>query len=111
MRNESERARDRRLIVQNLCNGVPLGDVAAAFKRTDKEILDDMKFVVQKVHAYCLGRGRQMLTLDDVGALRLHRMIVLEILERLNLDVLPTYSKITVQTFDRKGLLDLGRTG
>lgn len=104
---ESARSQERRLIMENLANGVSLGDVARAFQKSEKEIWEDVRYVVGKMQAYCIKHCREVPRLDDIVAIRTRRDDIHWLLERINLDLVSRYSRIRVETLDKQTLKSL----
>ena len=86
---------NQKLIFSNLVNGIPLMEVARAFKKSPREIQDDFQFVSQKIQSYAFERRMPYIACDTIGRARLNRLILLDLLEKINLEVLPKYKKIT----------------
>jgi hypothetical protein len=75
---------ERRLIFVNVANGVPIQQVMSAFRKSEKEVMDDVRFIGRKIAEYRF-RGRlpplSCSTLHDISW---HRRALLETLERLS---------------------------
>ena len=106
--NATPRARERCLIVRNLANGVPLGEIKHAFQRTEAEITADIRYVGDKIASYCIARCRPVLMFGDVGVIRSNRSLIHLYLDRVDLDVLPRFKNIRVEAFDHRKLRGLG---
>lgn len=106
--NSTPRAQERCLIVRNLANGVALGEVMSAFRRTKSEIVVDIKYVADKIASYCIARCQPVRDFRDVGAIRANGALVHLYLDRIDLDVLPKFKNIRIEAFDRRKLRELG---
>lgn len=96
----SELAAERKLIFINLLNGVPVAQVAQGFHRqTEKEVMDDFRFVALKIKAYAFQRVMPYIPLESVAEARSNKIHILEILEKVNLDVLPVFSSIKTESY------------
>lgn len=94
----SELATERKLIFLNLLNGVPVAQVAQAFHRqTEKEVMDDFRFVALKIKAYAFQRVMPYIPLESVAEAQANKIQILGILEKVNLDVLPVFSSIKAE--------------
>lgn len=87
-------AERRKLIFQNLVNGVPQEALRETFQATDKEIGGIFEYVTRKVRSYRFERGMPFVKCDTVDAARRNQALVLHTLERLNLSKDPKFSKI-----------------
>lgn len=84
MRNAVERlGEDRRLIFQNVANGVPIQQVMSVFQRSEKEVMDDVVFVGKKIAEYRFRRHMPPLGCHTLNELRIHRVALLETLRKL----------------------------
>ena len=90
------KAEDQKLIFSNLLNGNPVLAVARVYRKSTKEIDDDFQFVSQKIQSYCFERRMPYIACDTIARARQNRMVLLDILGKVNLDILPIYKKITV---------------
>lgn len=80
----------RRLIFQNYCNGVDIEQLKAPFRRSAKEIEDDIFFVVKKINEYRLRRCADAsphmappVAVATLAEVRLNRLTLLSTLEKL----------------------------
>lgn len=97
----SELATERKLIFQNLLNGVPVAQVAQAFHRaSEKEVLEDFRFVALKIKCYAFQRAFPYIPMDTVAEAAQNKMAILDILSKVNLDVLPVFSSVKVEGFN-----------
>lgn len=79
---------DRRLIFENVANGVPLEHVAAAFRRSVPEVERELGFVAKKLREYRFRRRQPPLDCDQVKDIRWNRVPLLETLRKLGPDYL-----------------------
>jgi hypothetical protein len=108
-----KRGEERRLIFQNIANGVPLEKVMAAFSRSQKEIWDEVEFVGRKIREYRFRRHLPPVEHKGLRAMRFNRRVLLETLDKLGPEYLSSellIPKITVQELDSVGMvIDAGR--
>jgi len=103
-----KRGEERRLIFQNIANGVPVENIMVAFCRSQKEVWDDVEFVGRKIREYRFRRHLPPLEHQGIRAIRLNRKALLETLSKLGPEymisdlILP---KITVQKLDSPGMI------
>ena len=97
----SELAEERKLIFTNLLNGVPVANVAQAFHRDSvAAVMDDFKFVALKIKGYMFARAMPFIPLDTVAEAMQNKFQVLDILAKVNLDVLPEFSSISANKLE-----------
>jgi len=97
----SELAEERKLIFTNLLNGVPVANVAQAFHRaTEAAVMDDFKYVALKIKGYMFARAMPFIPLDTVAEAMQNKFQVLDILAKVNLDVLPEFSSISANKLE-----------
>ena len=93
----TEKATERKLIFINLLNGVDIVEVAKTFhKQSEKEVMDDFRFVALKIKSYVFARAMPYIDCGTIAEARANKMQLLIILDKLNLDTVPIYSSITV---------------
>jgi hypothetical protein len=98
---QSAGAIERRLIFQNLANGVPPERVAQAFHRSSvKELMDDFRYVANKIKGYMFARTMPFIPFETPAEAKRHRLQLFDILKKLNLDVVPLYSKFEVASLE-----------
>jgi len=98
---KSEKATERELIFINLLNGVPIADIAKAYnKQTEMQVMEDFYFVALKIRNYMFKRAMPFIPLDTVSEAMQNKLLVLDLLTKVNLDILPEFSKITVNKFE-----------
>jgi hypothetical protein len=84
MENAVERiGQDRRLIFENVANGVPIQQVMSVFRRSEKEVMDEVVFVGKKISEYRFRRHMPPLGCSTLTELRIHRVALLETLRKL----------------------------
>lgn len=74
---------ERRLIFQNIANGVPAEKLKAAFLRSEEEIWREVEFVGRKIREYRFRRHMPPLACMGLRAIRLNRAALLETLRKL----------------------------
>lgn len=102
------RGEERRLIFQNIANGVPMESIMAAFRRSEKEIWDEVEYVGRKIREYRFRRHMPPLEVQGIRAIRLNRLALLETLEKLGPEYLASdlvLPKITIQSLDSPGMI------
>lgn len=96
----SELATERKLIFINLVNGVPIPTVAQTFHReSERAVLDDFRFVALKIKSYMFARAMPFIPIEHPRDVVQNKSLVFDLLDRVNLDVLPAFSKITSSEF------------
>lgn len=94
MTDIKEKALERKLIFLNLVNGNPVPIVAQAFHRSESEINAEFNFVIQKIKSYMFERAMPFLACATITEARQNRLRLFDIVEKLNLESIPIYSKI-----------------
>ena len=103
-----KRGEERRLIFQNIANGVPLEKVMVAFCRSEKEVWDEVEFVGRKIREYRFRRHLPPLEHQGIRAIGLNRKALLETLSKLGPEYLVSdlvLPKIVVQKLDSPGTI------
>ena len=103
-----KKGEERRLIFQNVANGVPVEKIMVAFLRSEKEVWDDVEFVGRKIREYRFRRHLPPLEHQGIRAIRLNRKALLETLSKLGAEYMISdlvLSKITVQQLDSPGTI------
>ena len=103
-----KRGEERRLIFQNIANGVPVEKVMAAFLRSEKEVWDEVEYVGRKIREYRFRRNLPPLEHQGAVAIRRNRVALLDTLSKLGREYLSgdfILPKITVQTLDSPGMI------
>lgn len=84
MKSAAERlGEDRRLIFENVANGVPIQQVMSVFRRSEKEVMDEVQFVSKKLAEYRFRRHQPPLSCDTLNDISFNRRPLLETLRRL----------------------------
>lgn len=93
----------RKLMFENVANGVPREDIMAAFRRSSEELNREVAFVAKKIKEYRFRRRMPPLECSSEQDIRWNRKALLETLAKLG----PLYlsselliPKITVQKVD-----------
>jgi len=110
---ETERERlasDRRLIFENVANGVAIETIMAAFRRSRLEVQKDVEFVANKIREYRFRRlaigsahARHMVPCGTYAEIRANRHSLLETLRKLGPEALSSplvISRIETQRID-----------
>ncbi len=88
----------RALIFSNLLNGVPVGQVAREFKRSEREIMQIFSFILRKIKSYCFLRqtfkGYPVITAATIDEAKRYRITCLSVLPNLKLDKEPQFKDI-----------------
>ena len=100
MNTTQDIATERKLIFTNLLNGCNTQSVAAAFRKSEKEIADSFNFVVLKIKSYVFKYALLPIPCESVELARQNRLSLLEMLEKLNLSVLPEYKSFITQPLE-----------
>jgi|ERR1700733_5666548 len=103
-------AASRRLIFENVANGVPVEKIMATFQRSRLEIQKDVEFVANKIREYRFRRlaigsmhARHMVPCGTYAEIRANRHSLLETLRKLGPESLSTpliISRIETQKID-----------
>lgn len=103
----------RALIFSNLLNGVPLGQVAQAFHKTESEINQIFSFVLRKIKSYCFVRQTQKayptITASTLEDAKKYRLTCLEVLPKLNLDKDSQFKDIQTELVTPDNALSIAR--
>lgn len=84
MKSAAERlGEDRRLIFENVANGVPIQQVMSVFRRSEKEVMDDVRFVGKKIAEYRFRRHQPPLSCTTLNEIFINRAPLLDTLRRL----------------------------
>lgn len=95
--------RERRLIFENLANGVPIERIMAAFRRSEAEVWKDVEFVGRKIREARFRTQMPPVETQGIKAIRFNRKVLLETLRQLTDQYLATdliLPKIGVQSID-----------
>ena len=107
---------ERRLIFENVANGVPIETIMATFRRSRLEVQQDVEFVAKKITEYRFRRltdgptkkgapatARPLVPCSTYADIRLHRVNLLETLSKLGDRYLSSpllLPKVTIQKVD-----------
>jgi hypothetical protein len=58
---------ERRLVFTNVANGVPIQQVMSAFRKSEKEVMDDVRFVAKKITEYRFSRRAKPTEKEPLG--------------------------------------------
>jgi hypothetical protein len=84
MKSAAERlGEDRRLIFENVANGVPIQQVMSVFRRSEKEVMDEVRFVGKKLCEYRFRRHQPPLSCTTLNEIFTNRAALLDTLRRL----------------------------
>jgi len=103
-----KRGEERRLIFQNVANGVSIEKIMATFRRSEKEVWDEVEFVGRKIREYRFRRHLPPLENQGIRAIQLNRRALLETLDKLGPNYLDSeliIPKISVQKLDSPGMI------
>jgi hypothetical protein len=109
---EDERRRlgeTRRLVFQNLANGVPLEKIAANLRLSMLEIEQAQAFVAKKITEYLVLRRQPPLPCANIREIRWNRRQLLGVLAKIgdiDLSTQLTLSRITVQQLDHPEMIE-----
>lgn len=95
---DAERAKlafERRLIFENVANGVATEQIMAAFRRSRIEVQKEIEFVARKIREYRFKRlsagsahARHLVPCDTYAEIRAHRRTLLETLSKIGPETL-----------------------
>jgi hypothetical protein len=115
MTAEQDRQRlgeERRLIFQNLVNGVPMENIKAAFRRSETEVWREVEFVGKKIREFRFRRHLPPLPVEGIQALRRNRVALLETLSHLGDTYLSSelvIPKVHIQELDHPSVVNEAR--
>lgn len=89
----------RRLVFHNIAVGHSVPAVMAALQMSEKEVEDDLAFVVRKLRSYRFERGMPLIPLGGIAEIRANRVDALYTLSRLNAGKDPAFSRIETLPF------------
>ena len=104
------KADDRKLMVQNLLNGVSAQQVAQVFDKTEAYVSDLFNYSMVKIRSYLFERAMPPIPCDTLQKARENRMVLLGYLEKVNLDRSPKFKTVEYSAVDSTNLFDI-RTG
>lgn len=100
--------RERRLIFENVANGVPMERIMAAFRRSEAEVWREVEFVGRKIREARFRTQMPPVEVQGLKAIRLNRLVLLETLRQVSDDYLSTsliIPKIGVQDLDSPAII------
>lgn len=100
--------RTRRLIFENVANGVPMERIMAAFRRSEPEVWREVEFVGRKIREARFRTRMPPVEVRGIQAIRFNRKVLLETLSKLTDTYLSTsliIPKIGVQDLDSKAVI------
>lgn len=74
---------ERRLIFENVANGVPTEQIMAAFHRSEADVMREVAFVAKKLREYRFKRHLPPLACETVREIRINRLALLETVGKL----------------------------
>lgn len=84
MKTAAERlGEERRLVFENVANGVPVQQVMNVFRRSEKELMDDIRFVGRKIAEYRFRRHQPPLSCTTFNEIFTNRAALLDTLRHL----------------------------
>lgn len=98
-----KRGEERRLIFQNVANGVPMEKIKAAFLRSEDEVWREVEFVARKIREARFRAQMPPLECQGIKAIRWNRRALLDTLRQLSAEYLSSdllIPKIGIQTID-----------
>ena len=98
----------RKLIFQNVANGVQVEDIMAAFSASREDIDRAVAFVAKKVKEYRFRRAAPPIPCDTVADIRWNRLALLETISKLGPMWLSSellLPKVTTQKLDHPSML------
>lgn len=101
---------DRRLIFQNLANGVPMEKIMAAFLRSEKEIWEEVEFVGRKIREYRFRRHLPPLECQGIKAIRFNRQALLKTVDMFGPEYLSSeliLPKVHIESVDKANMSDI----
>lgn len=84
----------RKLVIENLVNGVPLEIVAQTFCKSTAEVMRDFDFALKKIKSYCFERALPAFICDNLAQAKRQQQVFRHFLDRVNLEVAPKHSTI-----------------
>lgn len=88
---------DRKIIFQNLVNGIAPERLCVIFKCSEKEITDLFFFCIRKIKSYAFVRRLPAILVDTVAQAQnvRNRGMLIDILDKVDLDKAPLIKKVT----------------
>jgi hypothetical protein len=104
-----EKGRARRLVFQNMANGVPYEKIGVDFQMSQLELDQARRFVAKKITEYLVLRRQAPIPCEDLRVIRWYRRPLLATLAKigdLDLSTDLILKKITVQAFDHPEMIE-----
>jgi hypothetical protein len=98
----------RRLIFENVANGVPMPKIMAAFRRSEAEVWQEVEFVGRKIREARFRTQMPPVEHQGLAAIRFNRKVLLETLRQLTDAYLSSgliIPKIGVQSLDSPAVI------
>jgi hypothetical protein len=98
----------RRLIFENVANGVPMPKIMAAFRRSEAEVWQEVEFVGRKIREARFRTRMPPVEHQGLAAIRFNRKVLLETLRQLTDAYLSSgliIPKIGVQSLDSPAII------
>lgn len=84
MKSAAERlGEDRRLIFENVANGVPIQQIMSVYRRSEKEVMEEVRFVGKKIAEYRFRRHQPPLSCTTLNEIFINRLALLDTLRKL----------------------------
>lgn len=99
----------RRLVFQNMANGVPIEKIGADLRLSSTEVEQARTFVAKKITEYLVLRRQPPLPCANIKEIRWNRRALLGVLARIgdiDLSSQLILSRITVQAFDHPEMIE-----
>lgn len=102
------RGQERRLIFENVANGVPIEQIMTAFRRSEAEVWREVEFVGKKIREARFKCQLPPIDHQGIAAIRRNRLPLLEALAQMRDQYLSSdliLPKIGVQALDSPGII------
>jgi hypothetical protein len=99
----------RRLVFQNIANGIPVERVMADLRLSELEVEQALRFVGRKITQHLVLRRKPPIECEGVAKIRFNRKALLAVLSRmgdLDLSTDLILGRITVQAMDHPEMLE-----
>ena len=90
----------KKLIFSNLINGNDVASIARAYEISSYEVEDIFRFVIRKITSYCFERAMPYIPCNTIDKARQHRIELLSLLEKINLESPPRYNRIVTKSIE-----------
>jgi len=101
---------DRKIMVQNLLNGVSVQQVAQAFHKDERFVNELFSYAMVKIRSYLFERSMPPVPCATLEDAHKNRFTVLGYLDKINLDRRPKFHKVDYLVVDSDNIFDI-RTG